>query len=158
MQTPENRFAAAGRLKLGRPEASDIESVRQAIRKQEFETAFAWNSEGMLVAARDGEKGWVTLLQEEWKAVVGGIVLHCHPDGSGFSWIDLDKARKYRLTRLEVVTSIDTYILTGSTDVWNRIDPAVWREKLSLLSRIQDRMVRNEKAIAVPRIQNNCSI
>ena len=127
-------------MKLGRPAVADIERVREALRKQRFESAFAWDKNGNLIAARDGDLNNVSVLDSEWKLLNGGFVLHNHPKGSTFSAKDVNRAREFKLARMEVVTPKETYLLEPSNRGWSLISDQFWnREILELLKRQRSR-------------------
>ena len=131
MQTEENRFAAADRLKLDRPNIEKIESVREKIRNQPFESAFAWDVDGNLVAARDGVEHKVVLKGREYKAATGGVLLHSHPNHTPFSDDDLTIAKRFCIARMEVVSKKFHYLFEPPTGGWGRISAPVWDAELS---------------------------
>jgi len=63
-------------------------TVREAenlIRHQQYETAFVWNSEGLLVLRKDGGKSHVEFSDEEVILMKGAVVTHNHPHGLTFT-------------------------------------------------------------------------
>ena len=135
-----NRFAAADRLKLGRPEYKDAESVRKALRKQAFESAFAWDRNGRLVAARDGTSRRVTLFDFELEEASFGSIIHNHPNGVPFSLDDLNTAKKFSIKHLEIVSKRYDYILEPPDAGWDRVSDTIWNIEMEEL-RIRQRNI-----------------
>ena len=132
-QTEANKFAAATRLGLKGVRHKNIERVRQAIRKQDYESSFAWGADGALIAARDGEKRRVSLLEEEWASLQDGVAIHNHPGGNTFSPKDLDRAKQYRLARMEVLTKDCCFMFSPPDSGWEGVSDVVWSKWIDWL-------------------------
>ena len=146
MQTEENKYTAAERLKLGRPNAQAIESVRNMIRGQSFESAFAWDARGNLVTARDGLATRVMLKKLEYEQARGGIILHSHPNQTPFSGNDLAIAKNFRLSRMEVVSRKYLYFFEPPVNGWGRVSAAIWDDELSRMEEKYDKIKAKAKA------------
>lgn len=121
----KNRFEAADRLKLDEEERKDVTFVQWRLRRQKIESGFAWNSEGELVVARDGDENRVDFLAEELEQGKDGIFVHNHPNGTSFSPLDLYTASQNRFAKSVLVTQDYVYEVSPKRREWPSCDESI---------------------------------
>ena len=119
-------------------------TVREAedlIRRQSYETAIAWNAQGVQILRKDGEQYQVAFSDEDVALLNGAILTHNRPRGlefprndkrswgNSFSDADLHLACAARLSELRVVTPRLRFSLKPPSNGW---DEAFWNEHLAL--------------------------
>ncbi len=108
-----------------------IREQEDAIRKQRFESAFAWDAAGVLVLAKDGKQYKISFSDDELARMTGAVFTHNHPRGlefskadprsfgNSFSMADLHLACTARLSELRVVTPRLRFSLKPPPTGWN---------------------------------------
>lgn len=136
-------------------------TVREAedqIRRQHFETAIAWNAQGIEILRKDGEQYQVVFSDEEIASMKGAILTHNHPRGLAFartdmrSWgnsfsdIDLHLACAAQLSELRVVTPRLRFWLKPPNGGW---DEAYWENSVAPSYARHDDVVSHEFVAAI---------
>jgi len=108
-----------------------IQDAEDQIRGQDYETAFVWNSEGLLVLKKDGDEYEVSFTDEEVLSMKSGILTHNHPFamkfpeadprsfGHSFSEDDIRLACRAELSEIRAVTRKLRFSMKPSSTGWN---------------------------------------
>lgn len=62
-----------------------IREAEDAIRRQPYETAIAWNAQGVQILRKEGERYQVVFSDEEVAIITGATLTHNHPSGLSFA-------------------------------------------------------------------------
>lgn len=92
------------------PELPDLTALRDGIRANTTETAFAYQRGGALVLNKSqGLPAAVTFTDDEVALMRGTVLVHNHPRGSAFSITDANFAHIAELDEIEVVSRLADY-------------------------------------------------
>lgn len=134
----------------------NVREVEEVIRRQQYESAFAWNSEGRLVLAKEGTRGSVSFEDAEIAVLKGTTFTHNHPRGlefaeddprsfgNSFSIQDLRLACFAELAELRVVTPRLRFFIKPPATGWNFdywltiMEPAYLRHKAAVSRELRE--------------------
>ena len=108
-----------------------IRREEETIRRQTFESAFAWDAQGHLVLSKDGQRDKVSFTTEELLRLENAIFTRNHPDGwnhppsdprsagNSFSEIDVYFACINNLAEMRVITPKLRFTLKRPLSGWS---------------------------------------
>jgi len=134
----------------------NVREAEESIRRQQTETAFAWDSEGSLGLRKDGARDRISFEDAEIALLSGTIFTHNHPQGlefaeedprfygNSFSMQDLRLACYAELAELRVVTPRLRFSLKPPATGWNFhywltvMEPAYLRHKAEVSRELRE--------------------
>ncbi len=106
----------------------NFHSIEQGLTRRKTEEGILFSADGKVILQKSGDKDHVTFTTKEISKMHGGVLTHNHPDGSSFSFYDINMLRHGGLAELRAATLEGVYRIQV---------PKKWRKEISTLEKIE---------------------
>lgn len=106
----------------------NFHGIEQGLTRRKTEEGILFGADGKVILQKSGDKDHVTFTAKETSKMHGGVLTHNHPDGSSFSFYDINMLRHGELAELRAATQEGVYRIQA---------PKKWRKEISTLEKIE---------------------